>query len=103
MPIKTCSADGKSGYKYGDSGHCYTGKDAKKKAIKQGLAIHYKQGTMDKFEKEMKSSGSLSKSDLEEIILDPEFTDEDLDILMDILNLNSIERLSVASQRKSLQ
>lgn len=34
-----CSKDGKSGWKYGDSGHCYTGPGAKKKAIKQGVAI----------------------------------------------------------------
>jgi hypothetical protein len=39
MPLKKCSNDGKSGYKWGDSGNCYTGPDAKKKAIKQGIAI----------------------------------------------------------------
>lgn len=36
MPIKRC---GKDGWQYGDSGQCYTGPDAKKKAIKQGIAI----------------------------------------------------------------
>ena len=30
---------GKEGMKYGDSGKCYTGKDAKQKAAKQGRAI----------------------------------------------------------------
>jgi len=39
MPLKRCSNDGKSGYKWGDKGNCYTGKDAKKKAIRQGVAI----------------------------------------------------------------
>lgn len=39
MPLTKCSADGKSGYKWGDSGHCYTGPDAKKQAIKQGVAV----------------------------------------------------------------
>ena len=39
MPLKRCSNDGKSGYKWGDKGSCYTGKDAKKKAIRQGVAI----------------------------------------------------------------
>jgi hypothetical protein len=39
MPLKKCSSDGKSGWKWGDQGHCYTGKDGKKKAIKQGVAI----------------------------------------------------------------
>ena len=39
MPVQKCSKDGKSGYKWGDSGHCYTGPGAKKKALKQGQAI----------------------------------------------------------------
>lgn len=39
MPLKQCSSDGKSGWKWGDQGHCYTGPGAKKKAIKQGVAI----------------------------------------------------------------
>ena len=36
MPIKRC---GNNGWQYGDSGQCYTGPDAKIKAIKQGIAI----------------------------------------------------------------
>lgn len=39
MPVKRCTKDGKAGYKYGDSGTCYTGPGAKEKAIKQGQAI----------------------------------------------------------------
>lgn len=39
MPLKKCGSDGKSGWKWGDSGKCYTGPDGKKKAIKQGVAI----------------------------------------------------------------
>lgn len=39
MPVKKCQNEGKSGMKYGDSGKCYTGKDAKQKAAKQGRAI----------------------------------------------------------------
>lgn len=39
MPLKKCSKDGKSGWKWGDAGACYTGPGAKKKAIKQGIAI----------------------------------------------------------------
>lgn len=47
MPIMSCSSDGKPGYKYGESGHCYTysegdenaRKNAKRKAIIQGVAI----------------------------------------------------------------
>ena len=39
MPVKKCSSSGKSGYKYGNSGKCYTGSSAKSKASKQGRAI----------------------------------------------------------------
>lgn len=39
MPLKKCSDNEKSGWKWGDAGKCYTGPDAKKKAIRQGVAI----------------------------------------------------------------
>lgn len=47
MPLKRCSDSGKPGWKWGDRGKCYTykkgdpssEKKAKKKAIKQGVAI----------------------------------------------------------------
>ena len=39
MPLKKCTIDDKSGYKWGNEGKCYTGPNAKKEAIKQGLAI----------------------------------------------------------------
>jgi len=39
MPLKKCSEGGKSGWKWGTNGKCYTGPDGKKKAIKQGVAI----------------------------------------------------------------
>lgn len=44
MPLHQCSDGGQSGYKWGDSGHCYTGPDAKKKAIKQGLSYEGPEG-----------------------------------------------------------
>jgi hypothetical protein len=45
MPLMKCKSEGKSGWKYGNSGHCYPGgKEAKKKAIKQGLAESYRSG-----------------------------------------------------------
>lgn len=37
MPLMKCL--GGRGWKYGPKGVCYTGKDAKKKALRQGLAI----------------------------------------------------------------
>lgn len=39
MPIKRCQENGKSGFKYGDLGTCYTGPNAKEKAIRQAIAI----------------------------------------------------------------
>ena len=39
MPLKKCSEDKQSGWKWGDQGKCYTGPEGKKKAIKQGVAI----------------------------------------------------------------
>lgn len=52
MPIKTCTSGGKPGYKWGDTGKCYTytagneasRKAAKAKAIKQAVAAAYKGG-----------------------------------------------------------
>lgn len=39
MPLKQCQIDGKRGWKWGDEGKCYTGPEAKSKAVKQGIAI----------------------------------------------------------------
>lgn len=39
MPKEKCTANGKSGTKYGSGGKCYTGKGAESKAAKQGIAI----------------------------------------------------------------
>ena len=39
MPIKECQINGKSGWKWGNQGTCYTGPNGKKKAIAQAIAI----------------------------------------------------------------
>lgn len=39
MPIMSCQINGQSGYKYGKSGKCYIGKNAKQMAVKQAIAI----------------------------------------------------------------
>lgn len=39
MPTQPCTTNGKSGFKYGAGGKCYTGEDAKAKADAQGRAI----------------------------------------------------------------
>ena len=41
MPLKRCKANKKNGYKWGNKGKCYTGKGAKKKALKQAAAMRY--------------------------------------------------------------
>lgn len=43
MPVQPCKSKGKSGYRYGPTGHCYTGPGAKAKAAKQGQAIRASQ------------------------------------------------------------
>ncbi len=39
MPAKRCTVNSKGGWKWGDSGKCYTGPGAKNKALRQGRAI----------------------------------------------------------------
>ena len=39
MPVKKCVINGIPGFKWGNEGKCYTGRDAKSKAIRQGIAI----------------------------------------------------------------
>ena len=54
MPIKRCTSDGKSGYKWGDSGKCYTGDNGKELARKQGISIELskqKAGKPSEFDK----------------------------------------------------
>jgi hypothetical protein len=40
MPVKKCVVNGKTGYKWGNTGKCYTGKGAKAKATRQGRAAY---------------------------------------------------------------
>ena len=40
MPVERCMSDGKLGWRWGDSGVCYTGNDAKDKAEEQGQAAY---------------------------------------------------------------
>lgn len=39
MPVMRCLSKGKKGFKWGDSGKCFTGPQGKAKAEKQGRAI----------------------------------------------------------------
>jgi hypothetical protein len=59
MPVQACTRDGKSGYRYGESGHCYVydagdesgRKEAKRLAYVQGAAITAQTGEKLKEEK----------------------------------------------------
>lgn len=63
MPLMTCEVNGSSGWKWGNSGHCYVGGlEAKKKAIKQGLA---------------EGGGKLEKSDFDLVASEIMKFDED--------------------------
>ena len=39
MPLKECSVDGESGWRWGDAGTCYTGPQARQRALRQAAAI----------------------------------------------------------------
>lgn len=57
MPVEKCTSNGKSGYRWGKQGKCYTGSGAKAKAAKQGRAIKAQGNTlidnwMDELEKQ---------------------------------------------------
>jgi len=51
MPIKSCTINGEDGWKYGDTGTCYSGKEGKKKAIAQGIAITGGDGELSRLER----------------------------------------------------
>jgi len=48
MPIKKCYVNGKSGYKWGDSGTCYIGSGGRAKALAQGQAIEISKHAVEK-------------------------------------------------------
>ena len=65
MPLMRCQENGKSGWKWGSEGHCYSGPGGKGKAKKQGRAIERN--------KHMKGEKSTeSGKDLAELYLDEE-------------------------------
>jgi hypothetical protein len=58
MPLQNCTDSGKSGWRWGKSGKCYTGPDGKKKAIQQGISIE----GPEKFQR-MASAGEVGISE----------------------------------------
>ena len=84
MPIKECTLpNGKSGFKWGDSGKCY--KD-KKDAVKQGIAIEGPK----KFQKIMKSGGK----ELNKIAAAVISEDRDLLIYFHFENEQSVDKVN---------
>ena len=65
MPLKKCQSDDKDGWKWGKSGKCYTGPDAKKQAIKQGIAI---EGPEKFSQKASEEDIYLSKEEIKSIV-----------------------------------
>ncbi len=57
MPVKKVMKNGKVGYRWGESGKIYTGKDAKSKAAAQGRAVEaqkHRKSTIIKVKKSKK-------------------------------------------------
>lgn len=65
MPLKRCQKNGIDGWKYGDQGTCYTGSGAKKKAIRQGVAIGG--GTLEESIEAVAMTGRLTENELNEL------------------------------------
>jgi hypothetical protein len=57
MPLTSCTVDGKSGFRWGTKGKCYTGPGAKKKALKQGIAEEGPKKFRDILQKDKASIG----------------------------------------------
>ena len=97
MPLKRCSENNQSGWKWGDSGKCYTGPDAKKKAIKQGIRIEGPK----KFA--AKAGKTIDKGDFEDMVLDPDSTYAELTAVASCVNLTAVERMAIEVTRQRLE
>jgi len=54
MPVVKCTSEGKSGFKWGIGGKCFTGSGARNKARRQGIAIELskrREGKKSEFDK----------------------------------------------------
>lgn len=70
MPLNECQNNGKKGWKWGDQGHCYTGKEGKKQAIKQGVAIEGPKKFADIMKKDSKVKAAVIELDIQEFLSD---------------------------------
>lgn len=69
MPIKKCQKDGKSGWKFGDSGTCYIGPSGKAKAQKQAKAM-FANGYKGKFNEIYESTMKTLQNESEDSNVD---------------------------------
>lgn len=77
MPLKRCQSDGKPGWKWGDAGKCYTGQNARKKALAQAVAMgEFRKsddngdGKMNIFSRIIDSVKNITKEDLSAELVD---------------------------------
>lgn len=69
MPIKKCQKDGKSGWKFGNSGTCYIGPSGKAKAQKQAKAM-FANGYKGKFNEIYESTMKTLQNESEDSNVD---------------------------------
>lgn len=94
MPLHKCSSGGKSGWKFGKSGKCYTGPGAKKKALKQGVAIHGPK----KFAKIMGSDDNI-RDELLSIVDDIGSSHEEISNACVALGYNTVQRMLILNKK----
>ena len=82
MPIQRCQANGKSGLKWGDSGKCFTGTDARQRALAQGRAI---EAVKISKKKALRFTADIFKVDLEKRLVTGWFSviKEDGEVVID--------------------
>lgn len=90
MPLNKCSKDGKSGYKWGNQGHCYTGKNGKRQAIKQGIAIE----GPEKFKQIMQSGKGeeFALAEIVDLLNDNELTNDEFNDFCDVLGYSLTQK-----------
>jgi hypothetical protein len=98
MPVQQCTSDGKSGYRWGEKGKCYTGPGAKKKAIKQGIKIEGPK----KFAAKAAGGEEITKNDMYDLVLDPESTVSELSAVARAVKLTPAELIAVDFTRKRI-
>lgn len=49
MPVQRCTINGKTGFKWGNSGKCFVGREGRSKARRQGRAISASKSRKKKF------------------------------------------------------